>query len=143
MEDIEEVVWAFFGYQTPAGGRSVQEWFDGLLSEERDEALDTLGYLQTLPLRLWGLPEYEFLGDGLSEIRFKASAANKTYRIYGFFWPPPPDKPKPGEKRHPSYSFLLGKPKKVKNDKDGVKEARRRKGLVERKEATVHAFKFS
>jgi hypothetical protein len=142
MNEIENVVWAFFGYETAAGGRLVQEWFDGLLTAEKDEAIDALGYLQMLPLRLWSLPQYEMLGDGLSEVRFKVSSLNITYRIYGFFWPPTP-KSSTGKKRYPSYSLLLGKPKKVKNDKDGVKEAHRRKRLVERKEANVHVFKFS
>jgi hypothetical protein len=142
MKEIESVVWKFFGYETAAGGRLVQEWFDGLLAEEKDEARDTLGYLQTLPLRLWSLPEYEPLGDGLSEIRFKVNSLKIIYRIYGFFWPPSPES-SDGKKRHPSYSLLLGKPKKVKNDRDGVKEARRLKRLIERKEANVHAFKFS
>ena len=142
MEDIENVVWAFFGYETAAGGRLVQEWFDGLLAEEKDEARDALGYLQRLPLKLWSLPRYEPLGNGLSEVRFKVNSLKRIYRVYGFFWPPSPES-SDVKKRHPSYSLLLGKPKKVKNDKDGVKEARRRKGLVERKEAKVHTFKFS
>ena len=143
MSETEEVVWAFCGYKTPAGGRDVQDWFDGLLPEEKDEALDTLGYLQSLPLKLWSKPEFELLGGGLSEIRFKVNSLNKTYRVYGCFWPPPPEHPPPGQKRYPSYSFLLGTEKKRKNDKDGVSEARRRLEQVERKEVTVHAFKFS
>jgi hypothetical protein len=141
----EEVVWAFFGYETPAGNRSVQEWFDALLVEERDEALETLSYLQWLPLRLWSKPGYAPLGDGLSEIRFKVNSLNEVMRIYGFFWPPLPKEEdrKSNIKYHPSYTFLLGKEKKVKNDMDGKKEARKRIGRIERKEARVHAFKFS
>jgi hypothetical protein len=138
-----EVIWAFFGYETPAGGRLVQEWFDDLLPEEKDEALDTIGYLQKLPLSLWAKPEYEPLGEGLSELRFKVNVLKKIYRIYGFFWPPPPKAELPGQKRYPSYTFLHGKLKKVSNDKDGQREARKRMGQIERKEARVHAFKFS
>lgn len=145
MGQIEEVVWQFFGYETPAGGHIVQEWFDALLPEEKEEALDTLGYLQTLPLHLWSKPEYEPLGDGLSEIRFKVNSLNEVVRIYGFFWPHlPKEKDRhPGVRYYPAYTFLLGKDKKVKNDKAGVKEARKHKRLIELGKARVHAFKFS
>ncbi len=136
MKEAEKIVWRFYGYETPAKGRPVQEWFDGLSDEERDEALDTLSYLQVLPLKSWGKPEYELLGDGLSEIRFKVSSLNKTYRIYGFFWPTGADH------RH-SYTFLLGKEKKVKNDQLGIEESRKRKKKVEQNEAGAHEFKFS
>jgi hypothetical protein len=145
MEETEEVTWAFYGYETPAGGRLVQQWFDALLPGERDEALDSIGYLQALPLRLWGKPEYSPLGGGLSEIRFKVSSLNETIRIYGFFWPRLPKEAEraQGVKYYPSYTFLNGKDKKVKNDIAGKKEARRRMGQIERKEARVHAFRFS
>jgi hypothetical protein len=145
MTEVEEVVWAFFGYETLAGGRPVQDWFDALLPEEKDEALDTLGYLQHLPLRLWSEPEYAPLGRGLSEIRFKVNSLNETIRIYGFFWPHLPKERdrKPDVQYRPSYTFLHGKSKKVRNDKVGKEEARRIMGKIERKEARVHAFKFS
>lgn len=145
MKPVEEVVWQFFGYETPAGGRVVQEWFDALLPEEKDEVLDTLGYLKALPLRLWIRPEYSPLGEGLSEIRFKVNSLNETLRIYGFFWPPLPKAKdrRPGVKYHPCYTFLHGKDKKVKNDTAGKNEAIRRMRLVERKEARVHEFKLS
>lgn len=136
MGEAGKVLWRFYGYETPARGRPVQEWFDELSDAERDEAMDTLGYLQVLPLKSWGKPEYEPLGDGLSEIRFKVSSLNKTIRIYGFFWPI-------GERNRYSYTFLLGKEKKVKNDQDGVKESNKRKKRVERNEAGAHEFKFS
>lgn len=136
MQEAEKVRWRFYGYETPAKGRPVQEWFEALLQEEKDEALDTLGYLQVLPLKSWGKPEYEPLGDGLSEIRFKVSSLNRTYRIYGFFWPA-------GSQHRHSYTFLLGKEKKVKNDKLGIEESRDRKRRVERREASAHEFKFS
>jgi len=51
---IETVSWTFYGYRTPAGGKEVQEWFDMLLEEERDEARDVLGYLQVQPIHLLG-----------------------------------------------------------------------------------------
>ena len=131
---VHEVRWAFYGYESVSGGQLVQEWFDGLLDEEKDEALDTLGYLQALPLDLWAKPQFEALGDGLSEIRFKVNSVKKTYRIYGFFWP---------QQRRYSYTFLLGKEKKVKNDKRGVEEARKRLRKVRQFEVSIHAFKFS
>src|SRR5258708_2446563 len=114
----DEICWAFYGDVTPAGGREVQEWFDALTDPEKDEVRDVVGYLQVLPLRLWDKPEYERLGDGLSEIRLKVNLLNKTYRTYGCFWP--------GGERF-SYTFLLGKEKKVKNDERGKEEARKRK----------------
>ena len=134
MKSDEIVNWGFYGYVTPGGQRDVQDWFNDLAAEERDEALDVLGYLQPLPLCLWNKPEFEHLGDGLSEIRFKVNLLNKIYRLYGCFWP---------EERRYSYTFLLGKEKKVKNDQHGKEEARKRKERLARKEATVHVFKFS
>jgi hypothetical protein len=134
MKPEEIVRWAFYGYVTPAGRREVQDWFNALTDPEKDEIRDVLMYLQPLPLRLWGKPEYEMLGDGLSEIRVKVGALNKTIRIYGCFWP---------ERQRCSYTFLLGKEKKVKNDEGGKKDARKRKGALGRGEATVHEFEFS
>jgi hypothetical protein len=132
--DENAISWRFYGYATKAEGRIIQEWFDGLSEEERDEALDTIGYLQHLRLDQWKYPRFEHLGDGLSEIRFKVASLNLTIRIYGIFWPI-------GERF--SYTFLYGGNKKVKNDKRGKKEAYRRKGIVENGESTVHEFKFS
>lgn len=145
MDEIDEVIWWFFGYETPAGNRLVQEWFDALLPNERDEVRDNLGYLQNLPLRLWRKPEYSPLGDGLSEIRFKVRSLNEVIRIYGFFWPPQPKEKdrQTGVKYYPTYTFLHGTSKKVKNDKAGKAEARKRMGQIKRKEAEIHAFKFS
>ena len=129
----EAIFWTFYGYRTPAGGNEVQDWFDALLDEERDEARDAIGYLQRQPIELWVKPEYFPLGDGLSEIRFKVSSLNKVYRIYGFFWP--------RGKRH-SYTFLLGHDKKVGNPRHDIAEARKRKANVESGRATTHEFEF-
>ncbi len=130
---IEEISWTFYGYQTAAGGRNVQEWFDGLLAEEREEAADTIGYLQRLPLASWGKPQYHPLGGGLSEIRFTVNLLHKTYRIYGCFWP---------RKVRLSYTLLLGNNKKVKNPKHDVKESRKRKDWIEEGKASIHEFEF-
>ena len=86
-DDEGDITWTFFGFETLARGRPVQEWYDALPGEARDEAQDTIVYLQKLPLRLWALPEYEPLGEGLSEIRFKVNSLNLIYRIYGSFGP--------------------------------------------------------
>ena len=130
---VEQVSWTFYGYQTPAGGKEVQEWFNGLLEEEKDEAGDTIGYLQKLPVDQWGKPKFAPLGDGLSEIRFKVNTVNKFVRIYGCFWP---------KGRRFSYSLLLGAEKKKKNPRRDVAEARKRMSRLERDEASVHEFEF-
>jgi hypothetical protein len=59
----------------------------------------------------------------------------KWYRIYETFLGP--------EKRRYSYTFLLGKEKKVKNDKNGTKLARERLRKLRSGEATIHGFRFS
>ena len=129
-----DIFWVFHGYVTPAGTREVQDWFDSVLhEEERDEAKDTIGYLQILPLHQWKKPEYSLLGEGLSELRFKVNSLNRTYRVYGFFWP---------KGRRHSYTFLLGRDKKVKNARADVAEARKRKVSVENGKANVHEFEF-
>ena len=128
-------MWGFYGYCTPAGGKEVQDWYDNLPQSARDEIIDVLDYVQFQPRHLWKLPEFEAFDSELSEFRFKDSAENKRYRIYGMF-PGIPD-------RRYSYVFLLGKYKKKGNDLSGKKEARRRLRMIERKEATFHAFKFN
>ena len=124
--------WTFYGYRTQAGTRDVQDWFDKLSDEEKDEVRDTLGYLRRIPSHLWSKPEFDSLGEGLSEIRFKVNTLKRTYRIYGRFWP---------GQRH-SYTFLLGTIKKVKNPKKDIAKARRRQDQVKRGEVKVHEFEF-
>jgi len=130
---VEKICWAFYGYQTPSGGKEVQEWFNALLEEEQDEARDRIGYLQSQPLRLWAKPEYFPLGDGLSEIRFKVNSLNREYRIYGCFWP---------KGKRFSYTLLLGRGKKTGNPKHDIAEARKRKDRVEGGKVSTHEFKF-
>jgi hypothetical protein len=129
----EPISWTFYGYLTPNGGREVQDWFANLLEEEKDGARDTLGYLQAEPPHLWRKPEFSLLGDGLSEIRFRVSSLNRTYRIYGCFWPI--------GMRH-SYTLLLGADKKVGNPRHDIAEARKRKRRLESEEVSVHEFEF-
>ena len=110
---VQTLSWTFYGYRTPAGGRIVQEWFDGLLEDERDEARDTLAYLQKLPRSQWVKPEYFPLGDGLSEVRFTVNTLKRIYRIYSCFWP---------KGKRFSYTFLLGNNKKLSNPKHDIEE---------------------
>jgi len=133
---VDEVSWTFYGYQTPAEGRDVQDWFDGLEEEERDEIRDILGYLQKLTPAAWrDKPDFEPLGDEVSEIKIKVHVAHlkRIYRIYGAFWP---------EGKRYSYTLLLGKNKKVDNDRRGKKEAIKRLKKLRRREATIHEFEF-
>jgi hypothetical protein len=131
----DRISWTFYGYRTPAGGPDVQEWFDGLQEEEQDEVRDRLGYLQKLPPGAWGKPIFEPLGDEISELRIKVNVPHlkAVYRIYGAFWP---------EGRRYSYTLLLGKDKKVDNDRRGKREAIKRLKRLRRGEATTHEFKF-
>jgi hypothetical protein len=130
----EALTWRFFGYKTEADGEIVQEWFDALSDDERDEVVDVLGYLQHLQIDRWKYPHFEHLGAGLSEIRIKVSTLNLTIRIYGSFGPA-------GQRF--AYTLLYGGNKKVKNDKHGKKEAVRRKQILENGKATVHEFEFA
>lgn len=129
MSIVEIWNWAFLGFETSQGNRPVQNWFDGLSVEEQDEARDTLGYYEHLPIQSWGRPGFSPLDGGISEIRFWTPA---EFRIYGYFGP-----------IRRSYVFLHGTGKKVKNDKKGKATAKDRKGQLERNEARTHGFKFS
>lgn len=41
--------WRFFGLTWSTGNKPVQDWFDLLPDDAKDEARDTFGYLQHLP----------------------------------------------------------------------------------------------
>jgi hypothetical protein len=129
----EQISWMFYGYRSPAGRKDVQEWFDSLLDEERDEAKDVLAYLQKVPSKLWVEPDFKHLDQDISEVRFRVSVLKRIYRIYGAFWP---------EKTRHVYTLLIGKNKKVDNDRQGKKEAVERLKRLRRKEATIHEFDF-
>src|ERR1035441_3157327 len=115
----------FDGYMTPNRRLDVQEWFDALSEDEKDEARDVLAYLQHQPRHLWCRPEFEVLDHDISEVRFKVNALHvqHVYRIYGAFWP---------ERKRYSFTFLIGKDKKVDNDRKGKKEAIDRLGRLRR-----------
>jgi hypothetical protein len=129
----EPILWTFHGYVTPAGNPTVQDWFDALEDEEKDAIRDVTTYLQLLPRHLWTKPEFESFDPELSEIRIRVSSLKKIYRIYGTFWPT--------GVRH-SYTFLIGKNKKVDNDKQGKREATDRLKELRRGDASVEQFKF-
>jgi hypothetical protein len=123
--------WTFWGFETARGNRLVQEWYDEQPDGVRDEALDTIGYLQHSSISEWKRPRFDSLEDGISEIRFKAEG--KTYRIYGCFWP---------EGSRQFYTFLHATDKKVSNDTHGKGIAKDNFGKLRRKEATTHQFEF-
>jgi hypothetical protein len=127
---IEKWLWRFLGFQTLAGNQPVQDWFDGLDDDARNDLLDTLGDLQVLPNHLWLRPKFDQLEDDISEI--VGWTASDELRIYGYF---------PGQRQ--TYTFLHGKSKKVGNDKQGKRTAKERLKLLRRNEATTHEFKFS
>jgi phage-related protein len=131
MADLKVVWnWSFLGYEAPSGNRPVQEWFDGLADEVKDEARDAIGYLQHSSIQQWSRPHFEKLEDGISEVRFRVS--NVRYRIYGYF----------ATEVRQSYTFLHGTHKKVSNDRKGKKTAKDRMGEIGRKEARTHKFEF-
>jgi hypothetical protein len=132
---FEKIKWTFYGYVTPAGGEDVQDWFDELPEEAQTEARDALVYLQQLPRTQWVRPKFALLDDDITEIRFKVNIEHeqRTYRIYGAFWP---------EGQRHSFTFLIGKDKKVDNDMRGKREAIKRLKLLRNERGTIHEFKF-
>ena len=126
----DELPWIFHGYRTPAGNPVVQEWFDALLDDVKDEIRDSPTYYENVERHLWIRPGFDELGgEGISEFQFKADGV--WYRIYGDF----------GPVRH-EYTFLHGCEKKVKNDKAGKQIAKDRKRKLERNEASRHVFRW-
>ena len=130
---IQDIRWSFYGYITMAGTKEVLEWFRSLEQSEYDEAEDVILYLSRLPLEAWGEPPFKGLGDGLSEIRFKASKTKRIFRVYGYFGP---------VGRRYSYTMLLGDNKKVRNPSDDIQKARNRMKDVEKKRCFIHELQF-
>jgi len=125
--------WRFFGLEWLNGNRPVQDWFDGLPVEAKDEARDTFGYLEHSPITAWKKPKFDPLrGEEVSEVRF--GTETHTYRIYGCYGP--------DYLGRQVFSLLYGHDKKTGNDREGKREATKRRRLVERREAVVHAFEF-
>ena len=125
-----EPLWAFYGFRTPARNEPIQEWFDERDDDVRDEIRDQLRYHENIERHLWTRPVFDKLGgEGISEFRFKISGA--AYRMYG----------DDGPGRH-QYTFLHADDKTVRNDRPGKRIAKTRKGQLERKEASVHEFRW-
>jgi len=130
--DYAEWNWRFFGFQWLNDNKPVQDWFDGLLDDAKEELRDTIGHLQHLPPHLWKKPQFDPLtGEDVTEVRFET--ATHFYRIYGYYGPK-------GQRQ--SFTFLLGNDKKIRNDTKGKREASKRRGYIERGEAKVHRFEF-
>ncbi len=127
----EPTLSSFAGFVSEAGGRLVQEWYDGLSESAREELQDTLNYLAAIPPWQWRRPEFDKLQAPLHEIRCKDSETNHWIRVYGAF-----DKKVRGR-----FIFLYGNAeKKVKNDKAAKKLALARFALLEQGKATTHEF---
>ena len=125
--------WQFWAYVTPAGNADVQNWFNDLLDEEKDDIRDQLAYLQVLPQHLWKGPEFKALGGEISEIRLGRGITKKFFRLYGTFWP---------KGVRLSYSVLIGKEKKTSNDRHGKQEAEASMRLLRNGGASVRQFEF-
>jgi hypothetical protein len=127
------IKWQFWGYVTPAGNADVQDWFDDLLNDEKEDIQDQLAYLQVLPPHLWKGAEFKALGEDISEIRIARGTTKKLFRLYGTFWP---------KGLRFCYTLLVGKEKKTKNDRHGKRESEARIKLLRSGGASVRHFKF-
>ena len=126
----DELPWILYGFVTAAENQVVQEWFDGLAEEIREEIHDSLMYHVQVERHLWRRPGFDELGEeGISEFQFKAEGA--WYRIYGDF----------GPERH-EYTFFHGCEKKVKNDKAGKRVAKARQKQLRQNEGSTHIFRW-
>lgn len=118
-------LWKFFAL-VPA----VQDWFDGLEDDSKDEIRDTLGYFVNIECHLWGA-NFEGFDGGLSEIKVRVSSLNKWIRLYGYFYPG----------RH-EYTITHANEKKVKNAKRDKKRARENKSLIDQQKGRIDVFRF-
>ncbi len=111
----------------------LQEWFDDLPVEAREDISDAIGSIQAIPNHLWVRPLFDQLDDGLSEFRIDSGAVSRKFRIYGYFGPP---------SARQAYTFLLGADKKRGHQQREQDEAKKRMKRVERGEVQVHEFDF-
>ena len=125
--------WRFFGLLWSTDNKPVQDWFDLLPEDAKDEARDTFGYLQHLPIAAWKKPQFDPLkGEEVSEVRFET--ATHFFRVYGYYGP--------NSRGRQVYTLLLGHDKKSRNDKAGKREATKRKRSLDRGDAQTHEFEF-
>jgi hypothetical protein len=135
--------WQFLGFNSDVEPCPVQEWFNGLPDEAKDEIIDLFKYLRVKTKSRWQRPTFDPLvgSCGISELRPRdvrmeneeGKVEEVTYRIYGFF----------GPWKH-FYTLLHGTRKDVKNDEHGKEIACRRLEQIKRGSggATYHFFRF-
>lgn len=128
----------FLGIDVTGEGPVVQDWFNGLSLEAREEILNMVLHLERLPMGRWQRPDFsELKGEGgISELRPKdvrCAEGNFVYRIYGLKGYPDSN----------SYTFLHGTDKDAKNDIEGKGFAKWRVTQLARKEARTHEFSFT
>jgi hypothetical protein len=128
----------FLGIDVDGEGQVVQDWFNALVLEAREEILNLVLHLERLPMGLWRRPDFDPLDGegGISELRprdVRSAQGNVVYRIYGL----------KGYPDSRSYTFLHGTDKDVKNDIEGKGFAKRRAGQLARREARTHKFDFA
>jgi hypothetical protein len=122
---------SFAGYVTEARTRIIQEWYDALPDEERDEVQDTLNYLGETPITDWRRPEFDKVRDPLREIRCKANKKNHEIRIYGVF---------DSSIRGRFIMLHATEAKKKSNDTAGQDLAIKRLSLISQRKASTHEF---
>lgn len=128
----------FFHFESAKDGRPVQDWFNNLFADHRDEVKDRLSYLASLPSGAWEDPLFDpLIGEGgISEIRFKEIKCVRgkfCYRIYGFFG-------QEDEQGEESYNFLHVVNKDRRNDRHGKTIAKNRLRELQNAEATLQPF---
>src|ERR1700722_319092 len=134
MADAETWLWEFVGFESTAEGKPVQEWFNGLRDEAKEEIVDLIAHMRIATSTLWRRPEYDPLDGegGISELRpanVRTEQGTATYRLYGF-------------RGNRVYILLHGNRKGVTNDRQGKQIGRRRLAELQRNTATTHRFDF-
>jgi len=123
----------FAGYVSPAEGKLVQEWYDSLAQIDRDEILDRVNYLSSMPVTEWRRPEFDKVTPPLAEIRCKSSQTNHAIRLYGVF----------DETVRAQFVILNAtEAKKKDRDQDAQNLAIKRLGLIKSRKASTHDFEF-
>jgi hypothetical protein len=123
----------FAGYVSEAGGLLVQDWYDGLTVEERDEIKDTLNYLVSIPITDWRRPEVDKVASPIVEIRCKATKTNHMIRLYGVF---------DSNVRARFIILHATEAKKRGSDQKAQKLALKRTVAVNSRKVSTHEFSF-
>jgi hypothetical protein len=122
----------FVGFVSEAGGKLVQDWFDALSIEDRDEIRDTVNYLVATPITEWKRPEVDKVNHPLVEIRCKGQAGN-AIRIYGAF----------SQDVRARFVILNATTNKKKShDKEAQELAKKRLKSIKSGKASIHEFSF-